>query len=270
MRYIPLYATIILWMFTTSAIHSQENVSQEKNDFEKGNEDGVFGKSIKNENQNKRLVYDYRTRIGAFVSGGFVDLVGDDDTYGSSPISVGRSTSTELGINWKTRVFEKTNFMRVKYGLAMQWNKIAPRGNKYLVDEDGINILEEFPLELKKSLLRFTNVVVPVYLEFGPSKKIDDDSYISFSESRLFKIGFGGYAGLNIGSMQKLKYKEDGIKEKHKIKRDYNTTDFVYGVGAYIGYDFFSLFAKYDLSPLFKDQVEDKHLLSLGLRIDFE
>lgn len=270
MKHIFLYATIIFWIFTTGVVHSQENVSQEKNDFVKGTEEVVFGKSIENENQNKIIVYDFRTRIGVFVSGGFVDLVGGDDSYGSTPISVGRSSSTELGINWKTRVFEKTNFMRIKYGLAMQWNKIAPRGNKYLVDEDGINTLEEFPSELKKSLLRFTNIVVPVYLEFGPSKKFDDDSYVSFSESRLFKIGFGGYAGLNIGSMQKLKYEDEGIKEKHKIRRDYNTTDFVYGVGAYIGYDAFSLFAKYDLSPLFKNQLEDKHLLSLGLRVDLE
>jgi hypothetical protein len=271
MRNITLYTSFLFWIISSAMLQAQDR-KVERNVVVDGTqvELDLNLKETKQTNDKDRIIYDYRTRIGVYIAGGLTDLVGGEDSYGNSPISALKSTSTEIGINWKTRLFEESNFMRIKYGVSFQWNKIAPRGNKYLVDSDGLNTWEEFPLELDKSLVRFTNVVVPVYLEFGPSKQIDDNNYISFSESRMFKIGLGGYAGINIESMQKLKYEENGIKEKHKIKRNYNTTDFVYGVGAYIGYDVFSLFAKYDLSPLFENQLEDKHLLTLGLRIDLE
>ncbi len=260
---LSLFPILILCSMVTGMAYAQENESENDTLIEKPAD-------IKKEGSEERLIYDYRTRIGIYISGSLVDLVGGDDSYGSTPFSIGRSSSTEIGVNWKTRVFESSNYIRLKYGLSIQWNKLAPRGNKYLVDDKGINTLEEYPSKLKKSELRFTNLVVPLYIEFGPSKKINDQNYITFSSREQLKVGLGGYAGFNIGSMQKLKYKETGITTKNKIKRDYNTTGFVYGVGAYIGYDVFSVFAKYDLSPLFKNQPEDKHLLSLGLRIDLD
>lgn len=247
MKLITLYIATILSVLVSGILHSQE-VEVEEN----------------------RITYDYLTRLGVYASGSFLDLVGHDYTYGETPFAVGRSSSTEIGVILRTRLFEESDFIRLKYGLAIQWNKLSPRGNKYMVDENGINNLEEFSLDLKKSELRFTNLIVPLYFEFGPSKKINDYNYVTFSKARQFKIGLGGYAGFNIGSMQKLKYKEDGVSVKNKIKRDYNTTGFVYGVGAYMGYDILSIFAKYDLSPLFENQPEDFHLLSLGLRIDLD
>lgn len=247
MKLITLYFTITLSIIGGGIVYSQENEVEEN-----------------------RVTYDYRTRLGVYASGSFLDLVGNDHTFGETPFAIGRSSSTEFGIIARTRLFEESDIIRLKYGLAIQWNKLSPRGNKYMVDEDGINILEEFPLDLKKNQLRFTNLVVPLYIEFGPSKKFNDHNYVTFSKAKQFKIGLGGFVGLNIGSMQKLKYKDDGVSVKNKIKRDYNTTGFVYGVGAYVGYDILSLFAKYDLSPLFKNQPEDLHLLSLGLRVDLD
>lgn len=234
----------------------------EKNDF-------VFKASVKSKNENKRK-YDKRTSFGAYISAGFLDLVGGDDSYGNTPYSVGRSFATEVGLTFNTRVLKNSNLMRVKYGLAIQWNQLTPRSNMYLVDDAGISTLEEFPVDLKKSELRFTNLVIPVYFEFGPSKKIEGDNYVRFSTVKQFKFGIGGYGGFNIGSMQKLKYKEDGKKVKQKIKKDYNTTDFVYGLGAYVGYGSVSLFAKYDLSPLFKNHDTEQNLLSLGFKVDLD
>ena len=107
-----------------------------------------------------------------------------------------------------------------------------------------------------------------MFFEFGPSKKIEKDTYFRYSTYRKFKVGLGGYAGFNIGTQQKLRYKEDGDRVKQKIRKDYNTSDFVYGLGAYIGFGEISLYAKYDLNPIFKDQAVDQNNLSLGLRFD--
>ena len=83
------------------------------------------------------------------------------------------------------------------------------------------------------------------------------------------KFGIGGYGGFNIGSMQKLKYKVDGDRVKTKEKRDFNTTDFVYGLSAYAGYGGFSLYAKYGLNDTFTDSTLQQNDFSIGLRIDF-
>ncbi|NRA94193.1 MAG: hypothetical protein HRU26_16215, partial [Psychroserpens sp.] len=85
-----------------------------------------------------------------------------------------------------------------------------------------------------------------------------------------FKFGIGGYAGFNIGTQQKLRYKEDGDRVKEKIKRNYNTSDFIYGLSAYIGIDEVSLYCKYDLNPVFRNQAQDQNNISLGLRLDLD
>ena len=113
-------------------------------------------------------------------------------------------------------------------------------------------------------------LVFPVHFEFGPSKRIEGDNYFRYSTNDKFKIGLGGYAGFNLQTLQKLKYKEDGRKVKDKIKNGYNTTDFVYGLSGYIAFDEIALYVKYDLSPIFKNQIAEQNNISVGLRFDMD
>ncbi|WP_311196054.1 hypothetical protein [Antarcticibacterium sp. 1MA-6-2] len=75
---------------------------------------------------------------------------------------------------------------------------------------------------------------------------------------------------LNIGERQKLKYKDDGEKVKRKLKGDYNTNDIIYGLSAYIGWGDTTLYAKYDLNPLFDEPNVELNNVSLGLRFDLD
>jgi len=236
---------------------------------EKGNnEDVIFGIHIKN--KNKDLKYDRRTSNSLVYAFGLNNTIIDGQSLDDSPYSIGNSGFQELGWAWKTRVFKNSNFLRVKYGFSFQWNKLEVKDDLYFVDNGDLTSLEEFPSNLNKAELRITNLVFPLHLEFGPSKKVEHKNYFRYSTVNQFKFGVGGFAGFNIGSQQKLKYKEDGDRVKQKIKRDYNTTNFVYGMSAYVGFDVFSLYAKYDLSPLFKDQPVKQNNISLGLRLDLD
>ena len=96
--------------------------------------------------------------------------------------------------------------MRFKYGYSLHFNGLKPDDNRYFVNENGQTVLEEFPENLKKSKLAITNLVFPMHFEFGPSKRIDKENYFRYSTRKKFKIGLGGYAGVNIGARQKLKY----------------------------------------------------------------
>ena len=223
------------------------------------------GLRIKSKNKPKK--YDRRTSSDLVFAMGLNNVVADGETIGDS-FNVLGSGFVELGWSWETRVFKNSNALRLKYGFSFQWNKLSPKDDQYFVQNGNVTTLETFPSELRESEFRTTNLVFPVFFEFGPSKKIERDTYFRYSTYNKFKVGLGGYAGFNIGTQQKLRYKEDGDRVKQKIRKDYNTSDFVYGLGAYIGFGEISLYAKYDLNPIFKDQAVDQNNLSLGLRFD--
>lgn len=214
--------------------------------------------------------YDIRTTNDMLLAFGFNNALIDGQSLDDSPYKLGGSGFIELGWNWKTRIFKNTNFARIKYGFSFQWNKLDIKDNQYFVKDGDITTLEVFPEDLNKAKFRVTNLVIPVHLEFGPSKVLQRENRIRYINNNKFKIGLGGYAGVRLGSLQKLKYKVDGDRVKDKIKTNYNVSNFVYGISGYIGFGDTSLYVKYDLNPLFKDQAVDQHNISLGLRIDLD
>jgi len=214
-------------------------------------------------------VYDRRTTSDLVFAIGLNNTIIDGQSLSDSPYKIGGSGFVELGWAWKTRVFKNTNAVRLRYGLSVQWNKLDIKDNMYFTETNDVVSLQEFPVEVNNSKFRSTNLVVPVHFEFGPSKKIVRDDYFRYSTYNRFRIGIGGYAGINIGSMQKVKYKVDGEREKDK-NRGFNTNPFVYGLSTYVGFGNIGLYAKYDLSPLFKDQAVDQNNISLGVRFDLD
>jgi len=214
--------------------------------------------------------YDLRTSSDLVLAFGLNNAIVEGQKLDDSPYKFGGSRFFEIGWAWKTRVFKNSNSLRIKYGYSFQINGLKPTDNRYFVEQGDVTTLEEFPLDLNKSKLSVTNLVFPVHFEFGPSKKIEKKTYFRYSTRNKFKVGIGGYAGFNIGTRQKLKYKEDGERIKDKIKRDYNTSNLVYGLSTYVGWDNIGLYAKYDLSPLFKNQAVKQNNVSLGLRFDLD
>ena len=124
--------------------------------------------------------------------------------------------------------------------------------------------------ELGKAKFRTTNLVFPFHLEFGPSKKIEKKNYFRYSTKKKLKIGLGAYVGLNLGNMQKLKYRVDGDRIKDKQKGEFEVSNFVYGLSSYVGVGSSALYVKYDLSPVFKNQTNKQNNISVGLRLDLD
>ena len=214
--------------------------------------------------------YDRRTTEDIVFAFGFNNTLIDGQDLEDSPYKLGGSGFIELGYAWKTRIFENTNFWRLKYGFSMQWNKLKIKDNNYLVNTDGNISLQEYPLDADKIKFRTTNLVIPIHLEFGPSKKIEKEDYFRYSTFKKLKVGLGGYAGLNIGNMQKIKYKEDGEREKDKQRDQLEVSEFIYGLSGYVALGNVALYVKYDLNPLFKNQVIDQNNISVGLRFDMD
>jgi hypothetical protein len=70
--------------------------------------------------------------------------------------------------------------------------------------------------------------------------------------NRAVKIGIGGRIGYLYDAFTKMKYKPDGDMKQFKDKQNFNLTRFRYGVFGRAGIGNFSLFAYYNLNPLFE------------------
>ena len=254
-------------------VYNSENVENDRFVLRIGSKDEddefiFIGSSKRDKHKNRK--YDRRTTSDLVLAFGLNNAIIEGEKLDDSPYKFGGSRFFEIGWAWKTRVFKESNFLRFKYGYSFQINGLKPNDNQYFVNQGGQTMLEVFPEDLNKSKLSITNLVFPMHFEFGPSKKIEKDNYFRYSTRNKFKIGIGGYAGFNIGTRQKLKYKTDGQRQKDKTKGGLNTSSLVYGLSSYIAVGSTALYVKYDLSPIFKDQITDQNNISIGVRFDMD
>lgn len=207
---------------------------------------------------NRRVKKYYKTYGDLVMNMGFSNTIGSGKSIGDD-FSVGGSRFFDIGYEWSTGL-TKNNFLRFRYGFNFQFNGFKAVDNQFLVKGENKEAhLEEFGTKLKKSKFRMDNLVIPLYLELGPASKT--------GYADKLKIGLGGYAGLNLKSIQKLKFKENGHRVKSKDYFNSQTEDLVYGLAAYIGYDSYAFFVKYDMNPMFKHNATSEQVIAAGLRI---
>jgi hypothetical protein len=176
----------------------------------------------------------------------------------------------EWGVTWNTRILKNNNLMHAKYGLSLMYNNLRPTENRYFVENGNQTNLEVSATHLEDSRFRNVYFVVPAHLEFDFSGKTQKGDKTFFKTHQSFRLGIGCYVGGNIKSKQILCYNdENGNDVRQRTRGDFNVNDFIYGASAYIGYKELSLYAKYDLNPLFRHNEVDQHNVSLGLRLDF-
>lgn len=212
----------------------------------------------------------YKRTTSQFVFAlGVNRLVTDGETVDNDNFKW-RSDFYEWGLSFNTRLFKNNNLLHAKYGLSLQYNNLRPNNNKVFVTNDnGQTYLQDSGRDLKLSRFRYVNLVVPVHLEFDFTKKKVNGDKTYFPTHESFRVGLGGYAGLNVKEKQITKYNEDGHDVKMRENGNFNVNDFIYGVSAYVGYGQVSLYAKYDLQPVFENNITDQNNLSLGIRFDF-
>jgi hypothetical protein len=212
--------------------------------------------------------YDRRTYSDLVIAFGLNNAIIDGQSLNDTPYKVWGSRFFEIGWNWRTRVFRRSNFMRITYGFSFQFNGLKPKGNNYFVSDGQTTELEAFEFPLDKSKFRMDNLVFPVHFEFGPSRYKGYKNHFRYSLHKQFRFGIGAYGGFNMSSRQKLKYRRNGKRVKDKLIGGYNTNDFIYGLSGYMGVGGVLLYVKYDLNPIFRNQEIEQRNVSLGLRFD--
>ncbi|RZJ69316.1 hypothetical protein [Flavobacterium sp.] len=231
-------------------------------------DNGSFLLGLGYESKTKKVQYDKRTYTDIVVAGGISNALSSERSLKESPYKIWKSGFAELGFTFRTRLLKDSNYWRLAYGTSLQIHSFELTGNRiFTVDGDHTNYTD-FDENLKYQKLRVTNLVFPAYLEFGNSKKLEFYDKMRYSTIDNWKFGIGGYAGMNLWQNQTLRYKENGRKIEDRERRSFNASNFIYGVGAYVGFGPTALYVNYDLNPLFKNGPQKENVLSLGLRID--
>lgn len=194
-----------------------------------------------------------------------------DGAVANSEFKYNRSSFFEWGVTWNTRLSKNSNILHLKYGVGFQYNMLQASDNRVFADINNETVLVPFYTDLRPNRTYFKNVyfVVPMHLEFDFTKpKMDGDKKL-FRSHNGFRFGLGGFVGVNTNSKQFIAYRQDGYKITERQKGDFNVNDFTYGVSTYIGYKQTSLYLKYDLNPIFKNNPIDQNNISLGIRFDW-
>lgn len=213
--------------------------------------------------------YASRQSSGLFLAAGFSNTIGDNHSLNDTPYKIGGSRFFEIGYNWLTAI-NKSSSLHLRYGLGLHIDGYKPLDNQYFVMENKQLHLEYHPIKLKKSKLRSTNLVMPVHFEFRkPKLSVRPNGQKVYSYSNAWHFGVGGYAGMNLKTVQKLKYKENGSRQRVKENMSSGVNQAVYGLSAYVGKGALSLYARYALSDMFKNTVDNENTLAIGLRFGY-
>ena len=175
----------------------------------------------------------------------------------------------EIGVSYNSRIAKNNNLLHAKYGLSVMYNNLRPTDNRSFVINGNQTNLAVNPIDIKDSRFRNVYLVAPIHLELDFSGANIKEDKPFFRTHQSVRFGIGGYAGINLKSKQIIKFDNNDLKAIERTKGDFNTSSFIYGLSSYIGYRSTSLYMKYDLNPLFKNNLVKQNNVSLGLRFDF-
>lgn len=192
-----------------------------------------------------------------------------DGAVANSKFRYMQSRFYEWGLTLNSRIFPNHNLLHAKYGFSLMYNDLRPTDNRYFVVNGNETDLMTNTIPQKDARFRNVNLVFPLHLEFDFTKPTVKDGKTYFKSHNSFRFGLGGYFGANLKSKQILEYDQNDYHRIEKTRGDYNVNTFIYGLSTYIGYKATSLYLKYDLNPLFKDNTVKQNNVSLGLRFDF-
>jgi len=203
---------------------------------------------------------DNNTRYGTssyfIVAMGVNNMIINDDpqTIDSSPYTVGSSRFFEMGLLWKAPVIKDKMFFR--YGASIIWNTFRPKDKKiHEVINDTIQWVST-TYYMEDSKLRNIRLMLPLSVEINLPRQ-------RYSHLRL---SAGVYGAIRMLTKQKLQYEDNGNATDAVTKGNFNQSRFNYGLTGEIGGNWWSIYAKYDLLPAFKNS--NLHQVSVGLKIE--
>ncbi len=202
------------------------------------------------------------TRFNFDVDLGLNAIINNDDATAIPDLRTVASRYISFNSHLISQVGGRRSPFHIVSGLEFAFNNYMFEGNWVAEDENNTTTFSRMDnLSINKSKITTSSVNVPLMamLKFKNNRGNDG-----------FHIGAGGFAGYRLGAHSKLKYSQDGNTRKEKDRSNFNLSDFQYGATGVVGYRNLTLFAKYNLNSLFKeDRGPEANVASFGFRLFF-
>jgi hypothetical protein len=225
-------------------------------------EDGI---NIEIKNSKKKSSKQVTTSSGPTLALGYNFINGDN--LDINDFSYGNNNYFSIGYSWK-RMLNKSQTIRFKYGFEYQTQGTELNGNRAFSISDPNNTqIERLSFNAKKAKFRQDQLVFPLHFEIGGTdRKEYEDGRVRYSEYDQFKIGIGGYAGLNLRSQVKYKFELENEDIKQTTVSAFDNNVLVYGLDAYVGFDNWTLFGRMALNDIFQSGSVDGQYVAFGVR----
>jgi hypothetical protein len=236
----------------------------------KNEAENTLEESSKEEENNKNRKKNRATTTQFIFAMGVNNVLQDHrlSSLNDSEYKFWQSHFYELGLSWKTRLTQDASQIYFKYGVSFLWNNLRLDDNKYHVKNEEVIEVRSFSENLSESRLRQVQMNFPVHFEWDFSKnKKGRDGFVFDGVNNAVRLGIGGFVGFKLGTRQYLEYRDKDEVAVEEVQYDnFNMNTVNYGLSAYLGYRYASLYVKYDLNPLFKDT--EIRNISMGIRLD--
>lgn len=170
------------------------------------------------------------------------------------------SKSLEVGINfWEKYIPIAKEKFGLMTGMGVKWNTYELAKDVRLVnDNDVTGFTVDSARSISKNKFKTSTLQLPLMLETNIGK----------DAAHSFHLAAGGAVNWVYGTKTKQKYEEDGDKYKKKDKNDFNVNTFQFSALARVGYGDFTLYASYNLTPLFdKNKGPEVYPFTVGLSV---
>ena len=191
----------------------------------------------------------------------FVDGKSKQDIYNTKSVF----SSFGVGLGAKTRIGKESSRVYWKSMIDVTGHTFKFNDNKTFESINNETVLVDIGFPVKKSSMYMAEFKLSNYLEYDFSKRKQDAFGNPIIKSRQsFYVGAGGFIGLNTMS-RNLVYKKDGEKYRETTNAKFNSNRFIYGVGAYVGYEDMSVRFTYNLNNVFKKSFADQNIFNVSL-----
>ena len=197
---------------------------------------------------------------------GLNNYVDKDFSFNRTPenefmdITTGRSWNINLNFAQYSLGFG-TDHVGLVTGMGIEWSNYHFGDTNSIQKLNGEIAPKSIPDNVTKNRLQTTYLTIPLLIEAQFLGKDRDDR---------FHLAAGIIGGVKLFSNTKIKYVENGDKQKEKIKNDYYLSTLRYGLTARAGYKAIKVYVNYYPTPLFlADRGPELYPVAAGLVVSF-
>lgn len=182
-----------------------------------------------------------RTRANLILAVGWHTML-SSDAAAQPAINFWSGGFTEVGFLVNTRIGGARSPIHLNYGVSLLYNKADIGGGNFFLqtDDDGIPAFVDRNLDIRDNKLRTSLVTGTMGLKYAPKRK-------------GWHVEANGFAGVLFRAKQNIEFVQGNeiiVEDRRARSGFYGISNFNYGVSAAFGYKQLSLYARYDISPV--------------------